>query len=231
MELIFHYGDPYQQILADGKRITQPRSFIFGQIKQFIDIIPTGYSGIIAARFLPDGLAPFLDRPATELDNKAVGLTDLFGQEGIKLEYEVLKMQGLECKISVIESFLLKLLKTSATPDNITRSFVDTIVRAQGQVEVTDFLNTFHLKRRQLERRFNSTIGVSPKQLAKIVRLQSTLKMLDQKKFSSLTALAYENGYYDQAHFIRDFKEYSGFSPKAFFSDNLKYASLFTGTG
>jgi len=56
------------------------------------------------------------------------------------------------------------------------------------------------------------------------------LKMLEQKKFTNLTSLAYENGYYDQAHFIKDFKEFTGISPKSFFSDNLKLSALFTAT-
>jgi AraC-like DNA-binding protein len=51
--------------------------------------------------------------------------------------------------------------------------------------------------------------------------------MLEQKKFRNLTSLAYENGYYDQAHFIRDFKEFTGVSPKYFFADDLRLSGLF----
>jgi AraC-like DNA-binding protein len=71
---------------------------------------------------------------------------------------------------------------------------------------------------------------MSPKQLSRVVRLQATLKMLEQNKFSTLTSLAHENGYYDQAHFIKDFKEFTGMSPKSFFSGNLKLAALFVST-
>ncbi|MGZ5220708.1 MAG: helix-turn-helix domain-containing protein, partial [Chitinophagaceae bacterium] len=78
-----------------------------------------------------------------------------------------------------------------------------------------------------MERKFVSAIGLSPKQLSRVVRLQATLKMLEQQNFGSLTSLAYENGYYDQAHFIKDFKEFTGTSPKFFFSENLKLATLF----
>jgi len=70
----------------------------------------------------------------------------------------------------------------------------------------------------------------SPKQLSKTIRLQATLKMLLTKKFTSLTALAYENEYYDQAHFIKDFKDQTGFTPKEFYGSNLKMSSLFYGT-
>ena len=66
-----------------------------------------------------------------------------------------------------------------------------------------------------------------PKQLARVARLQAALKMIQQKKFNSLTEIAYENGYFDQAHFIKDFREFTGISPKSFFADNLKLSALF----
>ena len=68
---------------------------------------------------------------------------------------------------------------------------------------------------------------MSPKQLSRVVRLQATIKMMGQKKFVSLTSLALENGYYDQAHFIKDFREFTGLSPKSFFAANLQFAALF----
>ena len=68
---------------------------------------------------------------------------------------------------------------------------------------------------------------MSPKQLARVARLQSTFKMLAQKKFTSLTSVAYETRYYDQAHFIKDFNKFTGISPKSFYADNVKLSALF----
>lgn len=55
--------------------------------------------------------------------------------------------------------------------------------------------------------------------------------MLLNKQFTSLTTLAYEGEYYDQAHFIKDFKEFTGLSPKEFYGSNLTMSSLFYGMG
>jgi transcriptional regulator GlxA family with amidase domain len=95
-----------------------------------------------------------------------------------------------------------------------------------GVSQLADKLN---IHRRNLERRFETAVGMSPKQLSRIVRLQSTLKLLEQKKYSNLTSLAYESGYYDQAHFIKDFREFTGISPKSFFANNLRLSALFIG--
>ena len=227
MEMIIHYGDLYQQILEDGTTFIQPRSFIFGQITSYIEIAPTGKSGIVAARFLPDGLAPFLDVPIASLENKAVALTRLFGEKALTLEQQVnLSLNNIE-RIHYIEEFLLSHIGEQQQIDNITKSCVDAIVRSQGQLAMTELADKVNSHRRQIERRFNEAVGMSPKQLSRVVRLQATIKMMGQKKFVSLTSLALENGYYDQAHFIKDFREFTGLSPKSFFAANLQFAALF----
>src|SRR5688572_1371769 len=86
MEMIFNYGDRYQQYFEDGASILQPQSFVFGQITSFIEVAPAGVTGIVAARFLPEGLTPFLDVPVTSLENKAVSVEDIFGEKGKLLE-------------------------------------------------------------------------------------------------------------------------------------------------
>jgi AraC-like DNA-binding protein len=227
MEMIFHYGDLYRQYFEDGKSLVQPRSFVFGQISHYIEIEPTGSSGIIAARFLPDGLGPFLAIPVTELENKAVKLSLLFGLKGKELEEKVLSAAGTKERIALIEGFLLSYLAEPATIDLVTKNCVDIILQSQGQLDMAELANNAQVNRRNMERKFVSAIGMSPKQLARVIRLQATIKMLDQKQFTSLTALAYDNGYYDQAHFIKDFKEFAGISPKAFFAENLQFAALF----
>jgi len=227
MELIFHYADPYKQYFEDGSSVLQPRSFIFGQITNFIEIAPTGTSGIVAARFLPEGLNPFLTIPVTSLENKAVSLSDVFGEKGKTLERKVIAATDNLHRVKLIGEFLLFRLADPQTIDSITRACVKVIFQSQGQMDVVQLADRMSINRRNMERRFTSAIGMSPKQLSKVVRLQAAMKMLEQRKFNSLTSLAYENGYYDQAHFIKDFREFTGMSPKSFFADNLKLSALF----
>src|SRR5690606_31231500 len=101
---------------------------------------------------------------------------------------------------------------------------------ANGQLHVNELTTAVNINRRQLERKFTSAIGLSPKQLAKTIRLQSALKMLLSKRFTSFTALAHAGAYYDQAHFIKDFREFTGLTPKEFYGNNMMMSSLFYGT-
>jgi AraC-like DNA-binding protein len=227
MEMIFHYGDLYRQYFEDGSFIVQPRCFVFGQITTFLEIAPTGITGLVSARFHPDGLTPFLTVPVAALENKAVELANLFGDKGKELEEKVIAETNNQERIKLIEAFLLSRLAEPQAIDTITKACVDTIFQSQGQLDVVELADKMRLNRRNMERRFVSAIGMSPKQLSKVTRLQATLKMLEQKKYTSLTSLAHENGYYDQAHFIKDFREFTGMSPKSFFAENLRLSALF----
>ena len=141
MEMIFHYGDPYRQYFEDGSSIIQPRSFVFGQITKYIEIAPTGVSGIISARFLPEGISPFINMPVTLLENKAVPITELFAEEGKTLENRVIKSNNNEERIRLIESFLLSMLIEPNTIDAITRSCVEAIFQSQEYGKEIYFCN------------------------------------------------------------------------------------------
>lgn len=230
MEMIFHYGDLYKQYTENGNSIIQPKCFVIGQLTQPLEIEPTGRTGIFSVRFHPNGFLPFSTAPIKKMENKAVSLEELFGDDGLEIQQKILNTNSTEKRIELVESFLLERLTDANTIDRIVKSTVDSILKANGQLSVDELSQQIKINRRQLERKFSSTIGLSPKQLSKTIRLQATLNMLLNKKFTSLTALAYENDYYDQAHFIKDFKELTGFTPKEFYGNNLKMSSLFYGT-
>jgi AraC-like DNA-binding protein len=229
MEMIFHYGDLYKQYMDNGEDVVQPRSCVFGQLTQPLKIEPTGVTGIFSVRFHHEGFLPFATIPIKEMDDKAISLERLFGTDGTALEKNILQAETTEEKITVVEAFLVNRLNTE-TFDKIVQSTVDTILTVNGKMSVNELSKHTNINRRQLERKFSSAIGLSPKQLSKTIRLQSTLKLILNREFTTLTTLAHEADYYDQAHFIKDFKEFTGLTPKDFYGENLKMSSLFYGT-
>lgn len=230
MEMIFHHGDLFRQYMDERNFIIQPRCFVFGQVTRPLEIEPTGRVGIFSVRFMPGGFKPFATIPVTEMENRAVPLGELFGEEAMQLEKRVLSARPSADKIKIIETFLLAKLVAKNNIDNIVRESVELLLESKGHPTVDELSDQLGISRRQLERKFSSMIGLSPKQLAKVVRLQATLKMLKDGQFTSLTSAAYEGQYYDQAHFIKDFKEFTGMSPKKFYASNLKMSSLFIGS-
>lgn len=227
MKLIFHYGDLYWHHPDNGNSFLQPRCFLIGQLTKPYVVEPAGDTGTFVVRFHPNGFLPFATIPIKEMENTPVPLHQLYGKEGEELEQKILHAPDTSERISIAEIFLLKRLTDSKTVDKIVQSTVDTILTARGQVSVTELSQQNHIHRRQLVRKFSTIIGLSPKQLSKTIRIQAALKTLLTQKRSKLTDLAYENEYYDQSHFIKDFKEFTGLSPKEFYGDDLKMSLIF----
>jgi AraC-like DNA-binding protein len=157
----------------------------------------------------------------------AVPLERVFGVNGKLLGDRILSAEGTAERIQIVEGFLLAELENTSTIDHVVNETVETIFNTRGRFSVNELSEQHQVNRRQLARKFSSAIGLSPKQLAKTIRIQTALKTLLNEKVSSLTELAYENEYFDQAHFIREFKEFTGLTPKEFFGDDLKMSLIF----
>jgi len=220
IELFFILGDDVKRFTSEDEYIIQPREMILGQITEPYFIQPTGYVNSFAVRFYPYGFANFVSVPIHQLANKETPIGHLFGEEVSKqLSDKVVNAESTAQRIRIMEDFLLEKLKTKATIDHIVKSTVDALLATKGSLSIHSILKNDLSKRRQLERKFSQQIGISPKQLGKVIRLQAVLKMiLDQQ--SQLTNIAYESDYHDQAHFIKDFREFTGASPKHFLHDS-----------
>lgn len=227
MKLIFHYGDTYKYHPNNGESIILPKCFLIGQLTKPYVVEPIGITGSFVVRFHPNGFVPLSTIPIKEMENMAVPLDKLFGKDGEEIGESILKANSTSERINIIEAFLLKRLTDKQTIDNIVKSTIETILNANGQFSVNEHSLQNNINRRQLTRKFSSIIGLSPKQLSKTIRIQAALKSLLTKDVDKLTDLAYENEYFDQAHFIKEFKEFTGLTPKEFYGDDLKMSLIF----
>lgn len=229
-ELIIHYGDRFRIKTETGKIQTQPRSFVFGPLTRYIEIGPTGASGMIAARFYPGGLSAFLDISVKTIANQYIPLPSCFGSRANMLEKEVCTANTLKERKTFLENFLLALLSQQNPEPLLPVELLHNIISKEEPVKIKQLSDTLHIGRRHLERRFNREIGMTPKMLLKIVRFQNVFKIIHQKKVKSLTSLTYEAGYFDQSHFHRDFKAFSGLTPKEYFKEDAELTRLFVGS-
>ena len=227
MKLIFHYRDTYKHHPNNGKSVILPNCFLIGQLTKPYVVEPIGITGSFVVRFHPNGFLPFTTIPIKEMENTAVPLDKLFRKDGEDIGEKILNADSTFERINIIELFLLNRLKDKETIDNVVKSTIETILNVNGQFSVNEYSLQNNINRRQLTRKFSSTIGLSPKQLSKTIRIQTALKSLLTKKVNRLTDLAYENEYFDQAHFIKEFKEFTGLTPKEFYGDDLKMSLIF----
>ncbi len=229
IEMAFILGDDIKRYTTGDTFILQPRAMVLGQTIEPFYIEPTGYVNTFAVRFYPYGFSNFVTEPIKNLANKETPIALLFEEQIAKdLEQKIIKAKDVKERIEIIEIFLIDKLNDTSTIDNIVRTTIDTLISSKGNTSIRTILNNDPSKRRQLERKFMKQIGISPKQLGKVIRLQTALKMLLNKDEESLTHIAYESKYYDQAHFIKDFKEFTGTNPKEFLgNESMALSSLF----
>src|SRR5687768_7538510 len=179
IEMIFILGDDVRRYTSEDKFIIQPRDLVLGQITEPFFVEPTGYVNSFAVRFYPYGFANFVSIPIQHLANKETPIALVFGENTAKvLTQKIASAPGAESRIDVMEAFLLDILNDKATIDNIVKTTVDTMLSVKGSAPINKILKDDLSKRRQLERKFLRQIGISPKQLGKVIRLQTALKML-----------------------------------------------------
>ncbi len=226
IELIFNYADLMQKF-ENGKSEIQQRHFIHGQLKKFIELESTGTIGIFSVRFHPAGLQPFIDFDVSALTGKTMTVTEIWGESGNIFEKQMYAAQNTAERIAATESFLLDRLDRSRKNDPGIGLCVDAIVATSGRATIEELSEKFHVGKRHLERKFLSTVGLSQKLFSRIIRFNSALQLIENKDFSTFTHVAHEGGFYDQAHFIRDFKDFTGLNPKQYFSENLEMVKFF----
>jgi AraC-like DNA-binding protein len=233
IEMAFILGDDIKRFTSGDEFILQPRALVLGQTTEPFYIQPTGYVNTFAVRFYPYGFANFVSTPLANLANKETPVEALFGEVPSKeLEQSIILAHSVQQRIEIIEDFLLSKLNEKTTLDTLVKTTIDTLLSTNGSSSINAILKEDLSKRRQLERMFLKQIGISPKQLGKVIRLQAALKMLLSQQNETLTQIAYEREYYDQAHFIKDFKEFTGTNPGDFLEDRqLLLSALFYSEG
>jgi hypothetical protein len=229
IEMTFNFGDKIKRYISENDFIIHPHAMVMGQRTKSYFILPVGDVDTFAVCFYPIGFANFVKTPLNELVDKETAISELFGQEQAhELEQQMIHAIDAQQRIKIIESFLLKKLNEKNTISNIVKSTVDALLKTNGTTPIYAILKDDLSKRRQLERHFRKQVGISPKQLGKAIRLQATLNLLLNKQSKTLTDIAYESEYFDQNHFIKDFKDLVGLTPKEFLgNEHMALSALF----
>lgn len=229
IEMTFNFGDKIKRYISETDFILHPNAMVMGQRTKSFNILPAGNVDTFAICFYPIGFANFVKTPLVNLVDKETPISEIFEPtEAYELEQQMIQAIDTRERIDIVETFLLKRLNEKSTISTIVKSTVDTLLKTKGATPINVLLKDDSSKRRQLERHFKKQIGISPKQLGKAIRLQATLNLLLNKKSETLTDIAYESDYFDQNHFIKDFKDFVGVTPKEFIgNEHLTLSALF----
>ncbi len=171
-------------------------------------------TGTVLVYFTETGFAYFSNLPAHELFNQSVSLDNIFDKNIIlETEENLSVVASHKQKIKIIEQFLLSQIK-ERKEDKLIVEAVKLIYQSNGLIKIKELIQKLFISQSPFEKRFRSLVGTTPKKFASIIRFNAVLNDLEKAK--SLTGLCYEHHFFDQAHFIKDFKQYTGDTPENF---------------
>jgi AraC-like DNA-binding protein len=218
-ELICNWGQPFEAFEA-GEWRAQPRCFLAGQIDGPLFLRPAGPAKMLGIGFDAHGAANLFQQPMRELSGRFTPVEDLSRALSRNLN------RALESSdpVRAVEAALLSV--TQSGGDFLIAEAVRRIDLANGALDLASLARDLGLSIRQLERRFLATVGLAPKIYCRIQRFKKVFGVIGQTACNWVeTAVAC--GYYDQAHLIRDCKEFSGNTPAALLSEDADLARHF----
>lgn len=170
--------------------------------------------GTILVYFTEIGFTHFASHPANELFNLSLSLDNVFDRKSVMEVEEKLSIANTDKhRIKVVEHFFVSQLKDIET-DKLIVEAVKLIYQSKGTIRIKELNEKLFISQSPFEKRFRKVVGTTAKKFVSIVRFNAVFDNLNKSK--SLTEICYENNFFDQAHFIKDFKQFTGDTPENF---------------
>lgn len=215
MVIGFQYKGRLSQI-KDGDVMPLATSGITGLHDSFRIFKSSSDIGTILIYFKDGGAATFFRQPLHEIFRESISLENFMLRSELLILEEQLCEAGADAqRVNVLEDWLIERMRPSAQ-DPLVLQALALIHKNKGNIRIKELALQLHISQSPLEKRFRRMVGASPKKFASIVRFKHALRQYNRQ--GSLTELGYEAGFYDQAHFIKEFYHFTGETPEAFFS-------------
>ncbi len=222
-EIILHYGAPYEINLA-GTWSRQSQHLLAGQIRHYFYLRNTGVSGMIGIKLQPTALTYLFGTDQSTLTGKVVALPE---EIAAALAPVIAKLKsGLDVNglWGALDTIFLNQTAQVASAQELDTA-LSMITERHGNIGVSELLAAADCGERKLERLFKRFIGLSPKFYARIIRLSYIFELM-QEGDKSWSDLVYDSGFYDQSHFIKNFKEFTGEDPSSYGFDERNMANF-----
>lgn len=201
--------------IINGKPIDMPKVEVLGQLTVPTRLTVSKGTVVLVAKIYPHANCLFFPNPIAAFTNDSVDLQGVIGKESAEFYSQFIDTGAIEQKIRALESFLLqklisnqKLLKKVTLLEQLCRQ----ILREGDLFNIKLLSGKYGLSERYIQKLFVDNVGLAPRTFFHIHRFNKSLQLIQSPELS-LTSIAYDCGYFDQAHFIREFKRFTGATP------------------
>ncbi|WP_354701610.1 transcriptional regulator [Paraconexibacter sp. AEG42_29] len=191
-------------------------AFVYGVRRRRDTRIIAGAGWAVGTKFLPGGFTGLAGRPLADLTDSVLPLGDVFGPAGLALEAAAAQQDDPAAKLALLNDHLRSRCLTAEPDVTLVREVVAAMRTATPGTTVDDLAAAHHVSTRTLQRLFRRHVGVGPKWVLQRYRLHEALEQLEDRAGADWTRLALDLGYFDHAHFIRDFRAVTGRTPATY---------------
>lgn len=211
---LFFYINDLIKVKKEGENefTLQPRSVLVGPQLTRVTLDINKNHKAVRVGFHPGGLHRLLGIPMTEMIDASFNAEDVFGREMIVINERLQEAKTFNEIKDIIEYFLLKQVSKLRRQLPFDQAMLE-LLRFSGNMPVEDIASLSCLSLRQFERVCKDRIGLSPKLFARLIRFSKAYRLRESFPDWSWTKISFECGYFDQMHFIRDFKQFAGVTP------------------
>ncbi len=223
---IINFSNPYKITINSKTSICSGNITLTGPTKYPAFITFEKYLDAIGIRFKVGGAYKFFDEEISSLCDKNINYDESFWNFDLLYKELISKKNNFE-KVKAIEIFLIKRLQLSKKQNSkYTMDFVNFIKENKGDISIDHLCEHFSSNKRQIERIFKKEIGLSAKLFSRIIRMRNVRDSLSSLEVDNLTSTGYSNGFFDQAHFIKEFRSFMNETPKNYYQNKLSMAKV-----
>ena len=228
-ELIINLRDEPRHTFDPGSlrpRKSYRKAWISGVQSEFLVIDTAPDASMMGVHFKPGGAAPFLGFPAGELAQRIEELDTIWGSAGARLREQLLDAPNPNAKFRVLAGFLARRLQREAIPNPAVQLALARFQAEPQTSTVENVLGGMGMSHRHFIELFRQAVGLTPKRFCRIQRFQQVLHDLEKQREIQWADVAYAGGFYDQAHFINEFKAFCGLSPRRYLKERTDHLNF-----
>ena len=228
VNVVFDLTD-YPKFIYDNntlKEIQACKNVWFSGIRNNYITIPSGRdSEMFIINFHKGRAYPFVEMPLNQLTDYVVDGNLVMTNEILNMRETLLSLVFIQQKFLFAENHLLKMFGHKLVVNPFVDYAVNQILHMPNQMSIDRISKKVGYSQKHLIKIFKEHVGLTPKSFLKIIRFQKAIQEIEQNKTANWASIAFDSGYYDQAHFINDFKSFSGFTPTQYLKTNSEYSN------
>jgi AraC-like DNA-binding protein len=223
VELIIHISDAHCELLQGKVHSPSPDYTLIGMFTKYYDVHFRKLVKVFGIRLKPEGFYHVFGTPASEIHQNFFDMESVAGKKFREFCSGLKEKTSANQMISSAEKYLLNNISSCRLNFYYLHAAAEIIRKTKGTISINDLAGKVYISTRQLEREFRQKLGISPKGYMRIARLNEVNRRIINGDRVDFTDITYSAGYADQAHFIRDFRNFTGESPGVFINKRHRF--------